>query len=206
MEYIAPIYKSAADAKNFPVAAIDSYEWDENGFRPESYGAVFAVENEGIHAVLWSFEENVRCECKRRDDAVYTDSCLEFFIMPFENDKRYLNFEVNPNGVYLSQIGACRSDRVFIKELTKTEPAVYPIKIEEGGKLAWGYELIIPEKLISELYKTDYSVSETEMRANFYKCGDMTDRPHYGSHFPVRTDSPDFHRPEFFGTIIFRKA
>ena len=30
--------------------------------------------------------------------------------------------------------------------------------------------------------------------------------PHYGSHFPVKTENPDFHRPEFFGKITFRKA
>lgn len=38
---------------------------------------------------------------------------------------------------------------------------------------------------------------------NFYKCGDETEFPHYGAWSPVRTLSPDFHRPEFFGTLVF---
>lgn len=35
-------------------------------------------------------------------------------------------------------------------------------------------------------------------KAGFYKCGDETGRPHYGSWQKVETDAPDFHRPEFF--------
>lgn len=180
--------------------------WDTNGCRPESYASLFAVEGEGIHALLWSFEEDIRCECKKRDDPVYTDSCLELFLMPVSGDSRYINFEINPKGVYLSQIGTCRHDRAFIKELTALEPAVYPMKIQKNGKTAWGCEIFLSEKLISELYQTEYSVCEATIKGNFYKCGDSTKAPHYSSHFPVKTENPDFHRPEFFGNITFRKA
>ncbi len=206
MEYIAPIYKSADEARDFPVAAIDSFMWDENGYKPESYAAMFGVEGEGIHALLWSFEENIRCEYAKRDDPVYTDSCLELFLMPVEADNRYINFEVNSKGVYLSQIGTCRNDRVFIKELTDLEPIIHTMEIEEENKQAWGYEIIIPESFISALYGKEFSLCETVIKGNFYKCGDETALPHYGSHFPVKTEKPDFHRPDFFGNIIFRKA
>lgn len=206
MDYIAPIFASAADAKDFPVAAIDSFMWDINGCKPESHAAVFAVKDEGIHALLWSFEDDIRCECTMRDDPVYTDSCLELFLMPVDGDSRYINFEVNPKGVYLSQIGTCREDRVFIKELTDLEPVIYPMEIEEDGKKAWGYEIIIPESFVSALYNTDFSIRETTIKGNFYKCADGAALPHYGSHFPVKTENPDFHRPEFFGNITFRKA
>lgn len=180
--------------------------WDVNGCKPESYASMFAVEGKGIHALLWSFEDDIRCECTKRDDPVYTDSCLELFLMPVKDDSRYINFEVNPKGVYLSQIGTCRNDRVFIKELTSLEPVIAPMEISEDGKKAWGYEIIISEEFISELYQTDFSVCETAIKGNFYKCGDSAKFPHYGSHFPVKTENPDFHRPEFFGDIIFRKA
>ncbi len=41
-----------------------------------------------------------------------------------------------------------------------------------------------------------------EGRANFYKCGDETEFPHYGA-WSLRDGGPDFHRPEFFGSIVF---
>lgn len=206
MEYIAPLFKAREDARNLPVAAINSFMWDKNGYKPESYATLFAVENQGIYALLWSFEENIRCECTKRDDPVYTDSCLELFLMLVEGDNRYINFEVNPKGIYLSQIGACREDRVFIKELTDLEPSISPMEIEENGKKAWGYEIFIPDGFISSLYCTEYRTKECLIKGNFYKCGDLTDKPHYGAHFPVKTENPDFHRPEFFGDIIIRKA
>lgn len=206
MDYIAPIYKSAAEARGFPVAAIDSFMWDGNGCRPESYAAAFGIEGEGMHILLWSFEEDIRCECTERDEPVYTDSCLEFFVMPFEDDRRYMNFEVNKNGVYLSQIGTCRNDRVFIKELTDLEPTVAPIEIDENGDKAWGCEITVPDSFISALYGKDFSFENAKIKGNFYKCGDKTNFPHYGAHFPVSIPSPDFHRPDYFGNIIFRKA
>lgn len=207
MEYIAPIFSSAAEARNFPVAPIDSFHWEKDGYsRPESYAAMFAVENEGIHAVLWSFEDNLRCECKMRDDPVYTDSCLEFFIAPVEGDKRYMNFEVNPNGVYLSQIGEVRENRRFIKELTDLEPVIEPITIKEGGDKAWGCDILLPCDFISALYGTDFKITECRMKGNFYKCADLSVSPHYGAHFPVSTAALGFHNPDCFGDIIIRKA
>ncbi len=204
---IAPIFKSKEDIKDFSVGEIANFPWEKDGaFHPESFAAIFAVEGEGIHALLWSFEENPLCNCTNRDDPVYTDSCLEFFLMPVEGDNRYINFEVNKNGVYLSQIGTCRHDRVFIKSLTDIEPVIGTMEITEDDKTAWGYEIIIPEKLISSLYGTDYHIKETTVKGNFYKCAELSDNPHFGSFFPVKTEKPDFHRPEFFGSIEFRKA
>ncbi len=207
MEYIAPIYNSAAEARGFPVAAIDSFHWEQDGYsRPESYAALFGVEGEGIHAVLWSFEDNLRIECQKRDDPVYTDSCLEFFIAPVEGDKRYMNFEVNPNGVYLSQIGEVRENRVFIKELTDIEPVIQPMTVEEDGKTAWGCDILLPCEFISALYGVDFKLGECIMKGNFYKCADLSVSPHYGAYFPVTTAALGFHNPDCFGDIIFRKA
>ncbi len=207
MEYTALIFPSQQKAFDFNTAAIDSFLWEKDGYsRPESYAAMFGVEGEGIYALLWSFEDNVRCECTKRDDPVYTDSCLELFLMPVEGDSRYINFEVNKNGVYLSQIGTCREDRRFIKEFTNLEPKISPIEIEENGKTAWGCEIFLPESFISELYQTEFSVKECSIKGNFYKCADSAKAPHYAAHFPVKTINPDFHRPEFFGDIIFRKV
>ncbi|MBQ8764115.1 MAG: hypothetical protein IJZ07_08425 [Clostridia bacterium] len=204
---IAPIFKCAENIKDFPVGEISNFPWEKDGAsHPESYAAIFAVEGDGIHAVLWSFEEDVLCSCTKRDDPVYTDSCLELFLMPIEGDNRYINFEVNKNGVYLSQIGTCRGDRVFIKSLTCLEPIIKTMEITENGKTAWGCEITLPERLISELYGTDFNIGESTVKGNFYKCAELSKNPHFGTFFPVNTQKPDFHRPEFFGEIKFRKA
>ncbi len=207
MEYIAPIFKSSADAHDFPVAAIDSFHWEKDGYsRPESYASLFAVEGEGLHALLWSYEDNIRCECTENYQPVYTDSCLEFFVMPIEGDKRYLNVEVNSKGVYLAQLGEIREGRTFVKDITDLEPVINPMKIEDEKGKAWGCEIVLTEEFISALYGTDYTVKPCEIKGNFYKCADSSVTPHYGAHFPVTTAALGFHNPDCFGKIIIGKV
>ena len=39
--------------------------------------------------------------------------------------------------------------------------------------------------------------------ANFYKCGEETSEPHYVTWNPIGSENPDYHRPEFFGKVLF---
>ena len=40
-------------------------------------------------------------------------------------------------------------------------------------------------------------------KANFYKIAENSTNPHYITWSVVENDKPDFHKPEFFGKIIF---
>ena len=42
-----------------------------------------------------------------------------------------------------------------------------------------------------------------KMGANMYKCGNKTVNKHYLSWTQIDIDAPNFHRPDFFGTISF---
>ena len=42
-------------------------------------------------------------------------------------------------------------------------------------------------------------------RANFYKCADASSHPHWLTWAPVDWPQPDFHRKEFFGTLVFEQ-
>ena len=129
--------EKAAEPFRAPAAPIDLFNWEKDGYsRPESYARLYGVENVGLFARLWSFEDSVRCECTKRDDPVYTDSCLEIFLKPVTGDERYVNFEVNRNGVYLSQIGEKREGRRFIREITSLEPTITPFTLPGSGKSA----------------------------------------------------------------------
>jgi len=68
--------------------------------------------------------------------------------------------------------------------------------------VSWTVRYRVPLMLF-KIYYGDTVKPRLEGRANFYKCGDETEFPHYGAWSPPRTEAPDFHRPEFFGTIIF---
>jgi hypothetical protein len=68
-----------------------------------------------------------------------------------------------------------------------------------GEIFSWTVAMLIPFDLIG-IDSNDLPVS---VRGNFYKCGDLTAHPHFLSWNPIDTPKPDFHRPEFFGELIF---
>ena len=43
-----------------------------------------------------------------------------------------------------------------------------------------------------------------EIIANFYKCGDKLQTPHFLSWNPIDLEKPNFHCPEFFGMLRFK--
>ena len=69
----------------------------------------------------------------------------------------------------------------------------------EGELAGWQTAICIPFGLIG----MDGGNLPENIRANFYKCGDKTAHPHFLSWNPVEVPHPDFHRPEFFGKLIF---
>ena len=205
MGYSSLIFHGSPQWENVPQAKIKHWHWEgDNPFRPISFVQLCGVYGKGFFARLWSFEENPRCICTKRDDPVYQDSCLEFFLLPSPGNDAYINIEMNCKGVYLSQIGKKRIDRVFLKDCCKPEPTVSAFEFEENGMTAWGVELFLSEALIREVYATEYTLQPGTVKGNFYKCGDQTPRAHYGAYFPVGSAALGFHNPSKFGTISLK--
>lgn len=143
-------------------------------------------------------EQTVRAECRGALDSVCQDSCMEFFFMP-EGDNRYLNFEWNRNGCLCLGIGHGRDDRI---RLIVPDPvkrfAFHGERTTEG----WCLTYRIPADFLSVFYPSLELKTGRCLRANCYKCGDLTEHPHYLSWNPVSSEKPDFHRPEDFGKMV----
>lgn len=205
VDYSSFLYHDSPKWKSVPRAEIKQWHWEgKKPFRPSSFAQLCGVYGKGLYAKLWSFEENPRCVYSKRDDPVYRDSCLEFFVQPVPGNPAYLNFEMNAKGVYLSQFGENRMERVFLKDCCKLEPMVSAFDLEENGRAAWGVELFLSEVLISEIYKVQYILKPGTLKGNFYKCGDWTPRVHYGAYFPVSCATLGFHNPSKFGNISLK--
>ena len=142
--------------------------------------------------------------CNTQDNGhQWEDSCVEaFFLDP--TGQEYYNFEINALGKVL----ACRGKN---REGRQARPAEEMAQIQrfaqlEGGPLeltglhSWRVCVGIPFGLIG----LSPGNLPTSIRANFYKCGDKTAHPHFLSWSPITTPKPDFHRPEFFGELIFQ--
>lgn len=156
---------------------------------------------EAIYVRQEAVEGTIRVECDGILDSVCQDSCMEFFFMP-EGDDRYLNFEWNLCGSLWLGIGRGRDDRVRLL-------VPNPVKRFDfrGGRTSAGWYLTyrIPRDFLALFYPSWELKPGQSLRANCYKCGDLTEKPHYLSWNPVNATAPDFHRPEDFGKMVLEK-
>lgn len=193
--------------ENVPELSLKYFPWDENGYKPKT-SAKIAYNNEGIHVYLKSYETKIRAEYESINDPVCQDSCMEFFFNPNpEKDDRYMNMEMNPIGTFLLGMGKDRYSRGQLQGLSAD---IFNIKtsVEKGKKDQykdefWTLQYTLPFSFLEKYYgKLDIKSGST-MKGNVYKCGDKTDYPHYACWNFVRSDKPDYHRPESFGLFVF---
>jgi hypothetical protein len=144
-------------------------------------------------------ETGLRAEETGFSAEVYTDSCMELFLMPDPgNSNNYFNWEFNPTGAMYLSLGTCRFDRLDIHPDDYRELFQVRTMTHAGG---WRLAYRIPLSFVRRFFPSlEWRAGHT-MRGNFYKCGDKTARPHFGCWSPIDLPEPDFHCPDFFGTL-----
>lgn len=113
-----------------------------------------------------------------------------------------MNFEFNANGVILLQIGADRYDRFPIT----INPALFHVlcttdQINDKGGVYWELSFSISWAWVQSYFSDFRAVPGKRIRGNFYKCGDDTTYPHFGTWSKVHSNKPDFHRSCDFGIL-----
>ena len=145
-------------------------------------------------------ESPVRATLTGKLDAICTDSCLEFFFAPDPEQPHYFNFEFNALKALYLGFGAERATRV--RQIVRDADALFvpqPFFTEEG----WGITYRIPLSFL-RVYFPDFTFSGKKY-GNFYKCGDLTEVPHYLAWAPLSSETPDYHRRQDFGVLLFEE-
>ena len=189
----------SVDWNAIPTASIDNFFWLE-GHTPATTAQLVYVEGFGLILRMTCAEADPKAVYTEYNQPVYTDSCMEFFC-DWLGDGRYLNLEMNSLGTLLSCVGPDRHARTPVADLSGGE--IFPVEGEvcDGH---WQVTAEIPTALLCKILGVNtipFGKGYT-FRGNFYKCGDETPIPHYGMWNPVGTEKPDFHRPEYFGTLV----
>ena len=153
-------------------------------------------------AILYNVKGlDLRALAMSDNGSVWQDSCCEFFVSD-PCDGTYYNFEMNCIGTLLVSKRKSREDCVHytaeklkkVKRFTSLERKQVEINDKE---FSWSVGMFIPFSLIG----IDKHHIPTSLKANFYKCGDLTAHTHFLSWSPIDAPKPDFHRPDFFGTL-----
>lgn len=161
--------------------------------------------------VIFKVEDRfVRALAEYYQGAVYEDSCVEFFFTPGEDlSMGYFNLEINCGGTALfhhqkrrkvDEIPVSKADFDSLS-IAHTLPKIVKPEIKEA--VTWVVEYRLPFKILSSYTQIKTPQTGSSWRANLYKCADKSSHPHWLTWSPVDTPKPDFHRPEFFGRLIF---
>lgn len=185
------------------------------GDKPEHFPLVeakIAYDNLAIYVIFRVQDKYVKAVHNEHQDPVYTDSCVEFFFSPDENSNEgYFNLEMNCGGIMLFHHQAApRTDQTHIApediqqvEVAHSLPQIVDPEIQVDT--TWYVEYRIPFSVLASYRDFPKPESGTIWRANLYKCADATSHPHWLTWAPIDLPGPDFHQPDFFGTLEFQK-
>jgi len=185
--------------------SIDLINWQAFSYKP-SVSFRIAHANNQIWLKYYITEDNILAQVDTINGGVSGDSCVEFFFDP-RGDGNYYNFEFSCIGMPHLAYGPERGERQFMDEEQIKEQLAITSSLgnepfaERTGGYTWEMTMVIPASILVE--DVGIQLKGLNTRANFYKCGDRTSEPHYLSWNAVGTETPDFHRPEYFGTLVF---
>lgn len=184
--------------------AIDCLNWQEFPYRPK-VSVRMAHNGKTLLLHYRVDEQSVAAVAAGDNGRVWEDACCEFFCSPAD-DGLYYNLECNCVGILLLASGPERENREkapaeVLQQIGRWSSLGRKSFSERIGQTHWELALVVPAKCFFR-HKID-NLSGMRCMGNFYKCGDRLKEPHFLSLYPIRLPRPDFHRPDFFGPILF---
>lgn len=166
---------------------------------PETYGQIGFIPEDGFYIQMVCKESDPRSVYTKDQEPVCKDSAMEvFFLFPQKDGRIYINLEFNANGALLAQYGEARSGRAYFTEDMCKRVDCKAFK-EDG---MWHAKLKLPLDLVEEIVHPLPIREGSHFYCNFYKISETKEIEHYASYSPVKTEMPDFHRPEYFTECV----
>jgi hypothetical protein len=179
--------------------SLDNAPWTSYPYKPQVQFSIAHSANL-IYLKYYVTEKSIRAAAGNVNGNVWEDACVEFFIS--FDDNGYYNLEFNCIGTALAGFGENRNDRKLLPpELVREIRYESTIRNTTDHTAYWELTLAIPIRVFA--YHSLSSLSGLQSRVNFYKCGDKLPEPHFISWSNIQSAQPDFHLPQFFGTLVF---
>ena len=199
-----------AEWKNITAIDIKNPMGDKPIFTP-SVQAKMMYDDENLYVIFRVNDKYVRCMVTGINGPVYEEPAVEFFFSPNpEYPARYFNLEINCGGTPLMHYNDFSNKQrtpldegdINKVEIAHSLPQVVDPEITEP--VTWTIEYRIPLDMLGKYSKIILPKAGTEWRANFYKIAEKGTNIHFLTWSPVNNPVPNFHLPQFFGTIKFR--
>jgi alpha-galactosidase len=204
---IARQFAGQTDAEGFPkdaawetaLAIRFEYDWQGTNADPQIETEVRLLWSES--ALYVRFLAHFRsitvfgdAEPNGRRDRLWERDVAEVFLQPAGSDgQHYKEFEVSPNGFWID-LDIAPGEKRDLKTGLKRRASV-----DEKSKI-WTAELVLPMKSLTE----HFDPSKT-WRVNFFRVEGPSEPRFYSAWQPTGTAAPNFHVPDAFGKLAFRK-
>lgn len=191
---------------NIKAVDIENYMGDMPKFRPSTQ-AKLMYNDENLYLIFRVHDRYVRCVTKNYNGPVFEDACVEFFFSPdikFPNE--YFDLEINCGGIPLFCYAPI-TKMFTVEDIKKIEIAhSLPQKVdpEISGPITWTIECKIPLIILEKYSNIIHPNAGVSWKANFFKTASKGSNPHYLTWAVVKSDKPNFHLPQFFGTLEFK--
>lgn len=189
-----------------PIHSLHCLNWPDRFPYAPQVAFQMAYGRDELYLRFFVQEQSVRARYSQANSAVWTDSCVEFFLS-IEGDEKYYNLETNCIGTQLLGYSDGVNPRIHAQEEVlaqiRKESSLGHTPFEEVLKETyWEVCMAIPTHCFFADHLTG-PLQGKRMKANFYKCGDELQTPHFVSWAPIQTEEPSFHQPTFFDWIVF---
>lgn len=173
--------------------------------------ARLGYDRDNVYVIFRVQDRHVRSLVQEYNGNVSGDSCVEFFFAPDASRPLcYFNLEVNAGGTPLifyitkpmSEVKRLLPEEISRIEIAHSMPRIVYPEIE--GPVTWTVEYRIPFDLLERYTPVTRPARGKSWKANLYKTGSRTSNPNYMTWSYVDHPRPNFHLPQYFGTLEFR--
>lgn len=167
-----------------PVGKIIDYPLEKRDYKPFSQFRA-AINQEGLHLQLWAFEVEQTAQSEMK-------AVLNL------NPKGSMYFDLTLHGDYTAELTICNEADHSTMNYGDTL-VLHKLDGEDLQGIYWGAEILIPMKLIDEIFgKTEFTKDDV-VTGNLFKQNKAEPKPHYGCFFPVDFGVSNPYGPRYFG-------
>ena len=193
-----------------PIAVLDYHM----GAKPVHFPKVQArllYDQAHLYIIFKCQDRYIKAVSTQYHGPVWEDSCVEFFFTP-SNDiaKGYFNLEINCIGNLLMCHQVTRGNQVvplpcqLLDQIEVISTLGSKAMIDEIKEpTTWELACKIPFAILGDYHDVVTPKPDTMWQFNLQKCADNSSGPHWLTHHKIDVPEPDFHRPEFFGSLVF---
>jgi len=173
--------------------------------------AKMMYDDKNVYGIFRVKDRFVQSTVQEYNGSVSENSCVEFFFSPDSSHPlKYFNLEINAGGTPLifyiekpwNDFKKLETEDINKIEIAHSLPKKVDPEITEP--VTWIIEFRVPIDLLKQYSNVTNPGPGVTWKGNFYKTGSKTSNPNYMTWSFVDHPTPNFHLPQFFGTLKFQ--